>query len=250
MVILIIEDDYVLRDNYAELFRESGYDVYTAENGKSGLRLIKKLLPDIVLCDILMPDIDGYEVRKQMLKDKKASTIPFIFLSAKSSAEDIKKGLKIGADDYITKPVKAKELLSIVENRLERLKVVTGSGQIKDNKMKQPDLKRLLITIKNQPVFIEIDDLLFISAEGYYSVIRTVDGLKELVKKPLKYWETVLPENDFVRIHRNTIINMKYIQRLENWTRSTYRVFMKNCDEPLCFSQRYSKLIRERFMIK
>lgn len=118
--ILIIEDNPLIRENTAEILELAEYKVYTAENGKQGIELAKKIKPDLILCDIMMTDLDGYGVLKILSKNKTTSGIPFIFLTAKSSKSDLRKGMNLGADDYITKPYEETDLLDAIETRIQR----------------------------------------------------------------------------------------------------------------------------------
>lgn len=118
--ILIIEDDTVLRETTAEILELENYKVITAANGKRGIELAKIIIPDIIVCDIMMPEIDGYDVLKLLSEDEKTKRIPFIFMSAKTEIKDIRKGMDLGADDYLTKPVNDELLISAIESRLAK----------------------------------------------------------------------------------------------------------------------------------
>jgi len=118
--ILLIEDDTVLRENTAELLQLSNYNVISASNGKTGVNKAKLVLPDIIVCDIMMPELDGYGVLNALAKNNKTKYIPFIFLSAKTERQDIRKGMNLGADDYITKPFTEDDLISAIESRLAK----------------------------------------------------------------------------------------------------------------------------------
>ena len=122
--VLYIEDDAVLRENTAELLELSGFNVITAPNGKIGIEKAKSELPDIILCDIMMLGIDGYGVLEALSKDKQTQLIPFIFLSAKTERQDIRKGMNLGADDYITKPFTEEELVSAINSRIAKIKIL------------------------------------------------------------------------------------------------------------------------------
>ena len=122
--ILLIEDDVVLRENTAELLELSNYDVIAASNGKIGVELAKTSLPNIIICDIMMPELDGYGVLEALAKNKKTKHIPFIFLSAKTERKDVRKGMDLGADDYITKPFEEDELISAIESRLAKAAIL------------------------------------------------------------------------------------------------------------------------------
>lgn len=118
--VLLIEDDAVLRENTAELLELSEYDVTTAQNGKIGIEIAQNLLPDIIVCDIMMPELDGYGVLEFLSNHDHTKYIPFIFLSAKTERQDVRKGMDLGADDYITKPFSEDELISAIESRIAK----------------------------------------------------------------------------------------------------------------------------------
>lgn len=129
--ILLIEDDRALRENTEELLELSGYSVLTAPNGKIGIQSAKENLPDIIVCDIMMPLIDGYGVLEELSSDEKTKHIPFIFLSAKTEHKEIRKGMDLGADDYLTKPFEEEDLISAVESRLAKAQLLNRMLDIK-----------------------------------------------------------------------------------------------------------------------
>ena len=120
--LLIIEDNEEIRENTAEILELAGYDVEVAENGKVGTRQAIAFKPDLIICDIMMPELDGYGVLNILSRNPDTSTIPFIFLTAKSEPADIRKGMNLGADDYIVKPFDETDLLEAIEVRLNRNK--------------------------------------------------------------------------------------------------------------------------------
>ncbi|MDB5250700.1 MAG: response regulator [Segetibacter sp.] len=118
--ILLIEDNLEVRENTAEIIELSNYKVITAENGKVGVELALKELPDLIVCDIMMPVLDGYGAYHLLSRHKETASIPFIFLTAKSEKADFRKGMEMGADDFITKPFDGIELLNAIEVRLKK----------------------------------------------------------------------------------------------------------------------------------
>jgi CRP-like cAMP-binding protein len=118
--ILIIEDNNDIRESTGEILELAGYKVHQAENGKDGVDLAYQHKPDLILCDIMMPELDGYGVLYMLSKNLDTSSIPFIFLTAKAERVDFRKGMEMGADDYLTKPFDDIELLSAIESRLEK----------------------------------------------------------------------------------------------------------------------------------
>lgn len=122
--ILLIEDNAEIRENTAEILELSNYDVQTAENGKVGIEMALQQKPDLIICDIMMPVLDGYGVLHLLNKQDDLSGIPFIFLTAKSERGDMRKGMEMGADDYVTKPFTDIELLNAIDSRLKKMKIL------------------------------------------------------------------------------------------------------------------------------
>ncbi|MBO3458655.1 response regulator [Aetokthonos hydrillicola Thurmond2011] len=118
--ILVIEDEVQSRNLFLESLSEEGFDVIGAENGLMGVQIAEKQIPDLIICDILMPHLDGYGVLSQLRQNNKTSMIPFIFLTSKASTAEIRKGMNLGADDYLTKPSTIDEVLTAIATRLEK----------------------------------------------------------------------------------------------------------------------------------
>ncbi|TYB79478.1 response regulator [Bizionia myxarmorum] len=118
--ILIIEDNQDVRENTAEILELENYIVTTAENGKIGVQKALEDIPDIIICDIMMPELDGYGVFESLNNNSKTASIPFIFLTSKSERSDLRKGMNLGADDYLTKPFLDSELLEAIECRIKK----------------------------------------------------------------------------------------------------------------------------------
>lgn len=122
--ILLIEDNPEVRENTAEILELSGYKVLTAPNGKIGVKLAQEAKPNLIICDIMMPELDGYGVLMMLNKNPQTAGIPFIFLTARVEKADIRKGMNMGADDYLTKPYDETDLLAAVESRLKKSAIV------------------------------------------------------------------------------------------------------------------------------
>jgi PAS domain S-box-containing protein len=129
--ILLIEDDKVIRDNTAELLKEEGFRVFIAEDGLVGVQLTMKHYPDLILCDINMPNMNGYEFFKTIQQIKSTSTIPLIYVTGKTERSDLRTGMQLGAEDYITKPFDFNELLKIVNLRLHKYDNITQTNDEK-----------------------------------------------------------------------------------------------------------------------
>ncbi len=149
--ILLIEDNNEVRENTAEILELANYSVIQAENGKVGVELAQENKPDLIICDIMMPVLDGYGVIHLLSKSPETALIPFIFLTAKSERSDFRKGMELGADDYITKPFDDVELLKAVESRLRKNEIlkaefsnnVEGINKFFDDISSLEELKKL-----------------------------------------------------------------------------------------------------------
>ena len=118
--VLVIEDNIEISENIVEILELADYEVIVAKNGKQGVEMATINLPDIILSDIMMPDLDGYGVLYLLNKNPETTTIPFIFITSKSERDDLRKGMEMGADDYLTKPFGRLELLNAIETRLKK----------------------------------------------------------------------------------------------------------------------------------
>ena len=125
--LLVIDDHEDIRENTAEILSLAGYETFTAENGKRGVEVAIREKPDLVICDIMMPELDGYGVLHLLRKNPVTENVPFIFLTAKTERVDFRKGMEMGADDYITKPFDDIELLNAIEIRLHKYDVLRAS---------------------------------------------------------------------------------------------------------------------------
>lgn len=189
--ILLIEDSREILENTAEILSLAGYEVCTASDGKSGIGSALSFLPDLIISDIMMPGLDGYGVLHLVQKHAELKEVPFIFLTAKTGRSDFRKGMEMGADDYITKPFSDTELLNAVEARFkkaERASVTDKSAEIPDFRPK-PSLEGLFNHKttnrykKKQIIFSEGNHphYLFYVAKGKVKAFKTSEEGKELI---------------------------------------------------------------------
>lgn len=185
--ILIIEDSDDIREGTAEILELAGYKPLTAKNGKIGVDLAIKEKPDVILCDIMMPELDGYGVLYLLQKNKATVNIPFIFITAKAERSDWRKGMEMGADDYITKPFDDIELFSAIESRIKKRQI--SSAFKTDGLEKQLLLEELTkkgrartLTPK-QVIYVEGDDPehLFFVKSGQIKTYKRTDDDRELL---------------------------------------------------------------------
>lgn len=253
--VLVIEDDINVRSNIHQLLEESGYDVRSAENGLEGLKAVKKDLPDVIICDIMMPEKDGYQVLQEISADPETAAIPFIFLTAKAEVSDIRYGMQSGADDYLLKPFTSAELLKAIELRLNKRSLIAQSIKTQNPAGQEntaPENKTLgydshvFLLIGNNPEIIKVNRIKYILSEGEYTNVFTSDGRKLLVRRLLREWEEILPKEHFLRIHRSTMINLEYVKKIEKWFNHSFRVHIEGAPEPFIVSRRLSTTLRSR----
>lgn len=133
--ILVIDDQPLFRSSIGSLIEMANYEVYQAENGKEGVETALNVLPDLILCDVVMPELDGFGVQKLLQSHEQTRDIPFIFLSAKDTPEAIRQGMQTGSDDYLTKPVNQTDLLATIEIRIEKSLRQNSTDYVYRNKL-------------------------------------------------------------------------------------------------------------------
>ncbi len=155
--VLLIEDNDEIRENTAEILELANYKVATAPNGKLGVEMALETAPDLIICDVMMPVLDGYGVLHLIQKNESLKNIPFIFLTAKAERSDFRKGMEMGADDYITKPFTDIELLTAIESRLKKAvqqQKLFETGNTLSTGDEPGNLKSMQALVENSPVNI------------------------------------------------------------------------------------------------
>jgi len=204
--ILIIEDNLDVRENLEEVLELYGYEAVAAENGKVGVQKALENPPDLILCDVMIPELDGFGVLNILSRKPATADIPFIFLTAKSEKEDFRRGMNLGADDYVTKPFYKDELLQVLETRLKKSdrlkkqfdKSQNGLSAFINEARGYEELKKLSVdqrgqTYKKKELLFSESDLpryLFFVNSGKVKLFKTNDYGKEYIIK-------VFNEGDF-----------------------------------------------------
>jgi len=207
---LIIEDNNDIRENIVEILELASYTVFAADNGKTGVELALKNMPDIILCDIMMPELDGYGVLYMLNKNPQMAAIPFIFLTAKAERVDLRKGMEMGADDYLTKPFDDMELLNAIESRLAKKekqqifysKSLDHLGSIISKNNGLVELKRVIserktrLFKKSQVVYYDGDrgNGLFLVISGKVKTVKLAQDGRELMTG-------MYAKDDYIGIH-------------------------------------------------
>ena len=222
--ILVIEDEDTIRENIVELLELEHYETLVAENGKTGLKLALQEIPDLILCDILMPEMDGYAVLKELKNHANTATIPFIFLTAKVDKSDLREGMDLRADDYLTKPCTPTELLKAIAARLEKKAFVEKKYQESLNELRSNitlSLPHELRTPLN--VILGFSNLLLnesdsISTEQSRQMLKYIrqasERLYRLIQNFLLYAELEIVASDAQRLHALQSVTLSGTQAL------------------------------------
>jgi len=227
--ILFIEDDLILLNNVKDLLEEEGFEVKTESDGINGIKAFYEFNPDLIICDISIPGKDGYEVLIELSSEIRRRNIPFIFLTAKVEREDLRKGMSLGADDYIFKPFNVDDLLSSIKLRLNKASIRKNSLK-EEKKNYQPDDKILFKTgIKAE--LIPVKEIKSISAESPYVLIKFSNGRSCLQRETL----------------RSTIINTDFISKIEKLGNTSYLIKLKDEIDPFIISRRFLPKFKSKF---
>ncbi len=232
---LIIDDERLARKDLISLL--SIHDNVTvigeADDVPSASQAIEKLNPDVIFLDIQMPGDSGFD-----LLDKTDVDAHIIFVTAYD--EYAIRAFEVNALDYLLKPVNPERLTKALE-KLE-FQEQDLSGRIR--KLNYDD--RLFLMVGRHFKFLKVNTILCVSAAGDYSEVLTSDGNKGLTHKSMKEWETRLPAQHFIRVHRSTIINMEFVDRVEEWFNYSFRVYLNGVEEPYVISRRYAAKLKEK----
>lgn len=233
--VLVVDDERLARKDLISLLRaHENIDVVgEADDVPSAVRAIERLNPDAVFLDIQMPGDSGFD-----LLEKNEVEARVIFVTAYD--EHAIRAFEVNALDYLLKPVNPERLAKAIE-RLERQERETP---VRIRRLSYDD--RLFLMLGRHFKFLKVDSILAVTAAGDYSEVLTSDGTKGLALKSMKEWETRLPSRYFLRVHRSTIINMEFIERVEEWFNYSFKVYLKGIEEPYVISRRYATRLKDR----
>jgi len=290
--ILLIDDDPQICRLLGALLRRHGYAVTAAGNGQDGLKAAATVLPDLILCDLDMPGLNGQEVVSALRQDARLGEIPLVFLSACAERGQIRKSMNLGGDDFITKPAQMSEILEVVQARLGRRQkqreqldrqldkaAQIFAGIIHDLSQSGPQVRwvadasaemagqpnpilervrrslaarpasaegpaavpppgSLLIKSSNRQQFLKLSEVKALTAHGEYSNIHWGKEQHFLFHKPLKQWEAELPPEQFVRVHRQAIINLAFLDFVEKNATDKLEIHLRDFKGIIPVSQR------------
>jgi len=232
---LIVDDEELARsDLRALLLKIPGVEIVgEANNIKTAIEAIKKNNPDVIFLDIQFPRESGFDLLERIETNAK-----IIFVTAFDQYAI--RAFEVNALDYLIKPVDP-ERLALTLDRLE------NSQDTSDKKKTDFSYSdSIFLEHNNKFYFVKVNSIIMISAAAAYTEVFTSNRLKVLAHKSMKEWERRLPQNTFVRIHRSTIINIDFIEKMDKWFKYSYRVYLKGVGKPIVISRRYIAAIRER----
>lgn len=253
--ILIIDGNNSSLQLISRFLESAGFKTYQSSQGEEALRRANSILPSLIICNVALPEMSGYEILQRLLKDDRTASIPFIFLAHNNDLQEMKKAMALGADCYIAKPFNAAELISIINTKLKKQKLIKRRGldeYIRNNidKSSINANETVLLNVDKRKKLIKKNDIEYITALGPYTNLFVVGKGIMQVRKLLKLWECILPEENFIKIHRSAIINSRFIKEIERRSSRTLMIKMENSNETFITSQRYSVRVRSRFQLK
>lgn len=218
--VLVIEDEPNILDNIAETLEMEGFDVITANGGREGVKQALTKRPDVVLCDIMMPDFNGYDVLMSLRSDPNTATAPFVFLTALGARSNMRQGMELGADDYITKPFSPDELLTAVETQLKKQRAMADhyDGQVKQLRTNiiralPHELRTPLTGLMGCADFLMMD-YETIDRQSIYNLaevmLRSATRLHHLIENYLIYTQIELTTNDEKQINAMRAARLPY----------------------------------------
>lgn len=251
--ILVIEDDLQLANYIKSLLEAQSFFVSIARDGREGINFAKRILPDLIICDIKMPVMDGYQVKRELNKNVKTLLIPFIFLTVRIEHKNVRMGMNLGADDYLFKPLHPTELFASINTRLkkvEKIKSIAPENKTELKKQKEdPVWDDVLVSINSVSAFINPDKIKYIIADRQYSSVTFKNDKNIILRKSLNHWEKILPQDLFVRIHRKTIVNINEIEQIIGTTLTGLKVVMKDRLKKFEISRRFAHKAREKITV-
>jgi two-component system LytT family response regulator len=246
---VIIDDEELAREELQLMLAEYPEIkvVAEADSVQKGIEVIENLKPDVVFLDIQMPGGSGFDLLNQI---EVSFNFKLIFVSAYD--EYAIRAFEVNALDYLLKPVHPNRL----RNAINRLFANIDDVNINTEKTDRKEVRKLeyddrfFLNIDNRSRFLKINAIKCICAEGNYSEIITADDKKSLVIISLKEWEERLPDKYFVRIHRSTIINLEYVEKVEKWFKHSFQVYLRHLNEPFIMSRRYAAKLKKKLKLR
>jgi DNA-binding LytR/AlgR family response regulator len=252
--ILLIHSNNEQDSEFREVLESAGYGTYVSAGESDGLKIAYRYSPDIIVCEL-----DDFEKELKIIKmlndTSTTKCIPLLLITSTTQTIHTRAAMELGADDVLVKPFNNDSLLKSIKKRLQKIELLkiklTDQIVSAENVFSGQPIRtdHILITIGKKLKLIEFSRIECITALKEYSKIITDDECKIIVRKSIRSWIEILPSKDFLRIHRATIVNMSYLDRIEKNGNRSYNVHLKNILTPFPMSQRYSNIMRKIFSV-
>lgn len=250
--ILVINGNAESDFEFQNVLELDGFGIYITEGESDGLKIADRYLPDVIICEL-----DNYEkelaVIKKLNDNVSTECIPLLLITSTGQPAHIRAAMELGADDVLVKPINYKSLLRSIKKRLHKIEVIKeklteniiSAESAFYNHIKSVD--HILVKIGTKLKIIEFSKIVCITALKECTKITTDDGSKIVVRKSIRNWVETLPPKNFLRIHRATIINISFLEKIEKSGFRNYNVYLKNIPKPFPLSQRYGNIMRKTF---
>lgn len=250
--ILIIHDGQEQDFEFRSILDSAGYSTYLSAGESDGLKIADRYSPDVIICDL-----NDYEKELLVIKKLNDSSftegIPLLVITSTTNSAHIRVAMELGADDVLVRPINHESLLRSIKKRQRKIEVIKerltekiiSTENAFSNKFPKND--HILIKVGTKLRLIEFSRIVCITALKEYSKLITIDNYKIVVRKSIRSWIDTLPAKDFLRIHRATIVNMLFLDKIEKVGLRSYNVYLKNISTPFPISQRYGNIMRKTF---
>jgi DNA-binding LytR/AlgR family response regulator len=252
--VLVVIDRNDQDFEFQSVLESSGFSTYVTTGESDGINIADRYLPDIVICNLSDHDKELSFIKK-INTNPSTECIPLIVITSANGNSFFRAAMELGADDLLVKPINEGSLLRTINRRLRKIDVIKtnltdkiiSAENLASNGSKKID--HLLVKIGTKLKLIEFSKIVCITALKEYSKLTTVDGSKFVVRKSIRNWVELLPAKDFLRIHRGTIVNMLFLDKIEKSGFRSYNVYLKNISTPFPISQRYGNIMRKTFSV-
>ena len=252
--ILLIQSSHDDDSKIQEILENAGYITYITAGEFDGLKIAERYPADAIVCEF-----DDFEkelnIVKRLNQNSVTEYIPLLLITSTGQLAHIRAAMELGADDVLVKPINTESLLRSLNTRLRKIDILkekltdkiiyTESAFLE----KPKKIDHILVKIGKKLKIVEYSSIVCITALKEYSKFITKDGSKIVVRKSIRNWVETLPSKDFLRIHRSTIINMAFLEKIEKSSNRGYCVYLKNIPEAFPMSQRYGNLMRKTFSV-
>lgn len=252
--ILFIQSNHENDSEIQEALENAGYGTYITIGEFDGLKIAERYPADAIVCDL-----DDFEKELKLIKELNQNLftegIPLLLITSTGQMPHIRAAMELGADDVLVKPINKESLLRSLITRLKKVEIlkekltdkIISTESAFSEKQKRKD--HILVKIGKKLKIVEYSNIVCITALKEYSKLITEDGSKIVVRKSIRNWVETLPGKDFLRIHRGTIINMTFLNKIEKNSNRGYCVYLKNIPEAFQMSQRYGNIMRKTFSV-